>query len=492
MIQLYPYQQEAHRLITDFFSLPANRRLLFVMPTGTGKTTVFSSWIEKQYALGQHALAVVHRIELVDQIHARIKSLGVDAGIIASDYPSQRHHRVQVASIQTLSKRQCPPADWVIIDEAHHCRADSYERLLGIYPKAKFIGFTATPVRLDGKGFDEYFQSLISLHSLAWYFERKYLVRPQHLVCTFPNEKIPVAKTGDYDLDVLGDLMMDDKYIHNPLQAYQTHAMGRKAIVFCVNRKHSELVAADFCNAGIPAVHLDGETPKDLRASYLNEFKTGLIKVIVNYDIVGEGLDVPDVEVVVLHRRTKSLSLYLQWVGRAIRTAKGKTTALVLDCAGLWLEHKALAGDDFDWTMTTSEAPKRKPSKEISDTLKQIEVPNDFKEPIFGVNKSGELVNLSASEETCDGLLVDDSLIQSEIELMPIGNELRRLVVFEAFLYKAQKKNNKALSAVYQYKDYLSIQKASLTQQEINYCRSRISSLGVAVKDGFWYYLGKS
>lgn len=461
------------------------------MPTGTGKTTVFSSLIEKQAQPGFHALAVVHRIELVDQIHARLKKFGLSAGVIASGYPSQRHLPIQVASIQTLIKRAAPPADLIIVDEAHHCLASSYENLLGIYPKAKVIGFTATPVRLDGKGFDKYFQKLISLHSLSWYFERGYLVRPQHLVCSFPSDVVPVSSEGDYDLEQLGALMMEERYLHDPLLAYKKHSPGRKAIVFCANRKHSERIAQDFCNAGIQAVHLDGETPRDIRIRYLQEFKTGLIKVITNYDIVGEGLDVPDVEVVIMHRRTKSLSLFLQWVGRAIRTAKGKSQALVLDCAGLWLEHKALAGDDFKWTLT-SDKPEKQKSSEENKLLESLGVDADFVPPMLAATNDGQLLNLTDGDESFfkEATELSNALVDG-IELRPITDELRRLVVFEAFLFKARKRNHKVLSAVFQYRDYLANQKAYLTNQEIDYCKSRISGIGVAVKDGFWYHLSK-
>lgn len=482
MINLYGYQNHGKEEIYNFFRTPSNKHLLYVMPTGTGKTTLFSSIAQTESANNSYVLLCVHRIELVEQIYDRLKSFGLYPGIIADGYPVDRN-RLQVASIQTLARKQNPPpADWIIIDECHHAKADSYKKLWGIYPRANIIGFTATPVRLDGQGFKNDFQKMINLYPLQWFFDNNHLVRPEHHICSYVDEPLKCVN-GDYEQSSLSSLMCHEKYVHDPLKAYLTHARGKKAVVFCVDIRHSKLVCEDFLMAGIPAAHIDGETPKEERAQINSDFKSGKILVLLNYDIISEGYDVPDIEVVILARRTKSLSLYLQWIGRGLRKSKGKTKGLILDCAGLWLEHKAIAGDDFFWSLEDGKPKKKKEDHE------EIPVPesilSDFETPLIGMNQQGSIINMSESTSEAPMHIQN----RGDVTLLPITSDLRRIVVFEAFIHAARKKNHKLLSAVFSYKDYLTTQRATLSEKEIIYCKSRMKDLRVEVKDGFWYHL---
>jgi superfamily II DNA or RNA helicase len=475
MISLRPYQQNGKEQISTFFQNPQNKHLLFVMPTGTGKTTLFSSIAQSEAATNSHVLLVVHRIELVEQIYDRLKAFGLHPGVIADGFPVEQK-KIQVASIQTLArKNNPPPADWIIIDECHHAKADSYKKLWGIYPRAKIVGFTATPVRLDGQGFKDDFQVMMNLYPLQWFFDNNHLVRPEHHICSFIDEPIKCVN-GEYEQSSLSSLMCHEKYVHDPLKAYLTHAKGKKAVVFCVDIKHSELVCEDFNRAGIPAAHIDGKTPKEIRNQINNDFKAGVILVLLNYDIVSEGYDVPDIEVVILARRTKSLALYLQWIGRGLRKSNGKTKGLILDCAGLWLEHKAIAGDDFNWSLDDGKPKKKKEKSEEVIPLAQ-ETISDFEIPILGTTENGVILNM------------ETAAYRGEVTLLPITSDLRRIIVFEAFIHAAKKKNHKLLSAVFSYKDYLTTQKAILSENEITYCKSRMKELRVDVKDGFWYHL---
>jgi superfamily II DNA or RNA helicase len=160
MKPLRPYQREGIQQIFDTWR-QGRRSVLFQMPTGTGKTVLFSHIVKRGYDHGRKMLIVVHRRELIDQALSHLRGHGIDAGIILAGYPSDYEKIVQVASIQTLSRRQHPDANLVIIDECHHAKAKTYRRLWALYPDAKFLGVTATPIRLDGKGFADMFDVLI-------------------------------------------------------------------------------------------------------------------------------------------------------------------------------------------------------------------------------------------------------------------------------------------------------------------------------------------
>lgn len=155
MIKLRPYQIQGIRDIFDAWN-PATKDLmnvLFQMPTGTGKTTVFSEIVRRARLKNKTILIVVHRKELVEQIVDRLSNFEIEAGIISGQFKPDTEKEVQVATIQSLSNRQYPAADIIIIDECHHAKAATYKKLWEIYPKARFWGVTATPIRMSGEGF---------------------------------------------------------------------------------------------------------------------------------------------------------------------------------------------------------------------------------------------------------------------------------------------------------------------------------------------------
>jgi superfamily II DNA or RNA helicase len=463
MVTLRPYQTEGIRKIFEAWN-PQKlnlKNVLFQMPTGTGKTTIFSEIVRKATLKNKKVLIVVHRIELVEQISSRLFQFGVDIGIISAKQKSTPEHNVQVATIQTLSRRTYPPADIVIIDECHHSKAATYKTLWKIYPEARFLGVTATPIRINGEGFDDLFEILIPLGKLSFFFENGYLVRMKHLVGCIPDLSKVKRRMKDYDIEMLRNVMLDNSLMANLVESYTKFANGKKTIVFAVDVLHSKEIVQRYLNAGISAAHVDATTPKNERSKILNKFKSGEILVLSNVDIVSEGFDVPDCEVVQLARPTKSLVLYLQQVGRCMRPAVEKKFGLVLDNAGLWLEH-GLSYIDRDWSLEGIKKSKK----------------HHFKaKDIVLFDEDGIIRKINKPDEA-EGL-----------ELTELTEELERLLTFESFLKIAISNEHQLTWAVYRYKEYLVSRSIEMTDTEESYCRKRLLKRGYAKAKGFLYHI---
>tara|TARA_R110002050_G_scaffold295749_2_gene454958 strand:- start:54 stop:1505 length:1452 start_codon:yes stop_codon:yes gene_type:complete len=464
-VQLRPYQRKGIQKIFDAWN-PEKLNLmnvLFQMPTGAGKTTLFSEIVRKAHVKKKKVLIVVHRIELVEQIADRLSQFGVNAGVISAKLKYSPEHDVQVATIQTLSRREYPPADIVIIDECHHSKANTYKKLWDQYPTARFLGVTATPTRINGEGFDDLYDILIPLGTLSFFIENKYLVPIKHLVGSIPDLTAVKTRMKDYDIEMLRNVMLDNSLMANLVESYKKYVNGKKTIVFAVDVEHSKSIVERYQENGIRAAHLDAKTPKPERTSILDSFKKGEITILSNVDIVSEGFDVPDCEAVQLARPTKSLVLYLQQVGRCMRTSPNKEHGFVLDNAGLWLEH-GLSYLDRDWTLEGKK--KRKKS-----TLTQINV--------IGLDEEGVIRQITKPIEA------------QGLELMELTEELERLLIFESFLRFAISKEHKLISAVYKYRDYLIEKGIEMSEVESKYCANRMKKQGVNYKKGFWYNIRK-
>jgi len=462
-VQLRPYQIEGIKKIFEAWD-PQRLNLmnvLFQMPTGTGKTTVFSEIVRKAQIKKKKVLIVVHRTELVEQIADRLTQFEVNVGIITANIKPFLNHDVQVATIQTLSRRDYPPADIVIIDECHHSKATTYKKLWDVYPNARFLGVTATPVRINGEGFDDLFDILIPLGTLSFFFEKKYLAQIKHLVCGIPDLSKVKQKMRDYDIQMLKNVMLDNSLMANLVESYRKYADGKKTIVFAVDIEHSKEIVQRFQSNGISAAHLDATTPKLQRREILEKFKSGEYLILSNVDIVSEGFDVPDCEAVQLARPTKSLVLYLQQVGRCMRPAPDKDYGIVLDNAGLWLEH-SLSYIDRDWTLEGKKKNKKSTSQ-VSE--------------VISLDDEGVIREIKRPHEA-EGL-----------ELLELTAELERLLIFESFLRFASANEHKPISAVYKYRDYLISKSIEMTEVETRYCANRMKKAGFSPARGFWYHL---
>lgn len=355
-VTLRKYQEEA---VTSLrMEYMRNRTsVLFVLPTGGGKTVCFSYITERAAVLGNRVCILVHRQELVDQTSRTLTEIGVEHGIIAAGYRQDLSHGVQVASVQTLARRihRVPPGFFqlLVIDEAHHAVAGSWAKVIDHYSGAKILGVTATPERLDGQGLGDKFQSMVVGPEAAWLTDEGYLAPARYFVP--PGLGIDWAalkhRGGDIDeRDAARVIMASTQAVAGPVTQYLAHLQGSTAIAFCCTVEHADLVARGFNQAGIPAAVLDGSLDKATRRSRINQLATGELRVLTSCQVISEGTDVPSVGGCLLLRPTDSLSLYLQQVGRCLRPSPGKSHALILDMVGNVAKH-GFHTDPRDWSL---------------------------------------------------------------------------------------------------------------------------------------------
>lgn len=346
------HQTEAKAKI--FTSWESYDSVMLQMPTGTGKTYLFTSIINdlltsyKEAREEINVLVVAHRMELIDQISETLTRFGISHGIIQGSREQHLWKRVQVGSIMSLlTERNLMNTlrqrfDYIIVDEAHHSLADTYIQLFDYFPKAKKLGVTATPWRFNHESFLKLYHTLIPSHQISWFIERGILsdfdyvsIKPDsEIQCLV--DRTEVAQTGDFvnaDLDKAFNNMRIRSKLY---QSYEKFAKGRKGIIYAINRVHASKIAELYSRHGIPAVAIDCETPKDVRKCLIERFKVGEIKVLVNVDIFTEGFDCPDVSFIQLARPTRSLALYLQQVGRGLRVSECKETTIIIDNVGLY------------------------------------------------------------------------------------------------------------------------------------------------------------
>lgn len=296
------------------------RSICVVSPTGSGKTRLGVEFVRGHLAKGGRVLWLAHRAELVAQAAERLFAEGLpDVGIIAAGIEPSPAAPVQVASTQTLIARDAlPDASLVVLDEAHHYVAAEWGAVAVHYASAIRLGLTATPERSDGKPLGDLFDALVVGAT------PRELTDLGHLI---PCEVIGAKRYRPREL------------AGNPVDRYLEHAAGRRAFLFAGTVEHAEDLAAEFVARGVPAACVSGETPSDERTRAVAAFRAGKVLVLCNVYVFTEGTDVPEAEVCILARGCGSASTYLQMVGRVLRPAPGKTSALLLDLVGAANKH---------------------------------------------------------------------------------------------------------------------------------------------------------
>lgn len=331
-IQLRDYQTSLLQGLFEAWKV--HRRVMAQLPTGGGKTVIFSFLANEVAHHGDRVLVLAHREELITQAAAKLESVtGKPVGIIKAGYSPSPLYPIQVASVQTLINRlrDWPDFGLVVIDEAHHSTAKTYRKILDAYPNSYQLGVTATPIRTDGSGFVDLFDALVTGPTVADLIAAGHLSRFKMLGAKAMETKGVRTVAGDYSASGLEKANNVVELSGDLVEAYQTHCPDRRCLVFAISVAYSQAIAARYNAAGIPAIHLDGETPSEIRKEALARFAAGEIKVISNCALFGEGLDIPALEAVQIARPTKSLGLWLQMVGRALRPAEGKDFAILLD-----------------------------------------------------------------------------------------------------------------------------------------------------------------
>ena len=365
-ITLRPYQNTLiERARANFIT--GKQSQLLVLPTGGGKTVCFSYMAARAVEKGLRVWILAHRVELLDQISRTLTSFGVPHGMVAPGYMGDRRRPVQVASVFTLVRRldRYEAPDLIIVDEAHHAiSASTWGRVITAFPKAKLLGVTGTPIRLSGEGLGDLFQTMVQGPSPRELIELGAL-SPYRLFAPTGVDLTGVhTRMGDF---VRGELLaaVDKPSITgDAVKHYQKLAPGRRAVAFCISVEHAVHVSESFRAAGISAQAIDGGMDRTLRASVLSEFSAGRIQVLASCDLISEGFDVPAIEAAILLRPTQSVGLYLQQVGRALRTFPGKTEAIILDHAGNVSRH-GLPDEERVWSLDGSAKKKGAQKSEV-------------------------------------------------------------------------------------------------------------------------------
>lgn len=369
-ITLRPYQKE---LVADIYAAwKSNKRVLAQLATGGGKSIILASIVQKFKESGDIVIVIAHRNELIDQLVSTLeKAMGCRVGVIKSGRGFDYNAKVFVASIQSLSPKRMARVRMpglIVIDESHHVTdKNKYGKVLEHYKRsAKVLGVTATPIRNDKHSLGDVYGTLVQGVSSKYLFDNGYLCRYKLYAPVKSIVKGRVVR-GEYDQkDIVKKNQVEDLTL-SAVKAYKDFADGRTCIAFCVSVDYSIAQARAYNKAGIPAVHLDGTTDKETRKQALTDLATGKVKVICNYALFGEGVDIPSIEAVQIVRATKSLSLWLQMFGRALRPSPGKEKAIVIDHGENYVEH-GTPDQDRDWDINTiKKEVKEKVLKEIAE-----------------------------------------------------------------------------------------------------------------------------
>jgi superfamily II DNA or RNA helicase len=326
-VNLRDYQRNA----VDRLKAVLEKRPILVAPTGSGKTVMAVALVQE---LGLPTLWLAHRKELIDQAAAHLENLGLWCGRIMSGCEPAPLAKVQVASVQTLIRRDMPPAGLIIIDECHHTPAGSYGRVLENYPEARVVGLTATPFRLDGRGLGDVFGEIVVAAYTDDLCKAGVLHDPRVFAGKSPDLRRVKISMGDYALGELSRRTNTEEQNADIVKTWQAKSAGRRTVAFAVDIAHSQAIVAAFRAAGVAAEHIDGTTPKDEREAILGRLREARTYIVSNCMVLTEGWDLPALETAIIARPTASLNLHLQMIGRIMRACPDKAGAIVLDHAG--------------------------------------------------------------------------------------------------------------------------------------------------------------
>lgn len=319
MIELYDYQKELiERTRTAYIN--GYRAPCIVSPCGSGKSVMIAEIARKTTEKGNRVLFLVHRKELIDQIKNTFEWVGVNVKL------------VEFGMVQTIVRRlekTVKPA-LIITDENHHALAASYKKVYDYFGEVPKLGFTATPIRLNGDGLGETNDLLIEGVSVSWLIENKRLAPYRYYAPKLINtDYLKMNSMSEFSKSSIDEAMQQKAIYGDVIKHYRKLADGQQAIAYCHSIDSSLVTRDTFVAEGISAEHIDAKTPKQERDEIINNFRVGKIKVLCNVDLIGEGFDVPDCSTVIMLRPTKSLSLFIQQSMRGMRFKEGKISTII-------------------------------------------------------------------------------------------------------------------------------------------------------------------
>ena len=397
MIELRDYQIEMLDRLQRTWR-EGKRSVMVQMPTGTGKTVLLAALLRKlrnekieelKSPFGE-VLIVAHRRELIQQIQDTLNRLGIkngklkeknevneESGFIEDEVPvvesiqkltniikeEKRKEKNKVKEESEIEERhelnfgkdESGEGLLIIIDEAHHALAKTYRALWERWPKAKFLGLTATPCRLNGSAFTDLFDVLLQAKDIQWFIKQGWLSDFEYVSVQPDSEEMKKVRglkkrgaDGDYQTKEMATVLDVPESIEHLYHTYNLYARGKKGIVYAIDRAHAQHIAEYYSAKGIRACCIEAQTPAKERERLVREYREGRMDVIVNVDIFSEGFDCPEVEFIQLARPTLSLAKYLQQVGRGMRVSKGKPFVTILDQVGLY-QTFGMPTDNRDW-----------------------------------------------------------------------------------------------------------------------------------------------
>ena len=341
-IKLFDYQEDMKERIEK--ALRLHRSVMAQMPTGTGKTYLLTAVIDSFVSNNpmEKVWIVAHRRELVSQIDETVRKFHSYSASNTSSLLSS----VKAMSIQWLMRHYDEIEEEpgiIVIDEAHHALAKTYKEMWERFPKAKFLGLTATPCRLNGKGFTDLFDVLVQSWAVPEFISKGRLatydfvsIKSDGMTQRLIDSLQKRGADGDYQNKEMDMLLNKKPSIERLYRSLEEFGKDRKGIVYAINISHAQKITKLYQENGVKAIAIDSKTPDTERQQDIEAFKKGDIQVLVNVDIFSEGFDCPDVEFVQLARPTLSLAKYLQMVGRGLRVAKGKKNCVIIDNVGLY------------------------------------------------------------------------------------------------------------------------------------------------------------
>lgn len=361
-------------------SLRDHQSVLGQAPTGMGKTVCASFMTRTAHDKGHDVIFMVHRRELLEQTSYTFKKAGIPHTFIAVGNHYNPRMRVAIATVGTLVNRldQIRPPKLFVPDEAHHCAAASWSRCTNWAKayKAKVIGLTATPWRLSGEGLRQHFDHMVLGPEVEWLMNTinpdtgmTYLSKYRAFAPYIPDLSRVHSQSGDFVQAEIEEIMSGKAVISDCVGQWKSKAFAKRTVGFASSVAHSQLLVQEFNAAGIPAIHVDANTPKEQRRHHIMNFAEGYFPVMFNCDLFGEGFDLSaiaerdvPIEAVIQMRPTQSLSLHLQQLGRGLRPKKDP--AILLDMCGN-LQRHGFPDSPFEWSLDPRIKRKKSDSEDV-------------------------------------------------------------------------------------------------------------------------------
>jgi superfamily II DNA or RNA helicase len=410
--QLRGYQKELIDRIRQSLA-SGHRHIIVQSPPRTGKTVVMAEIARRTTDKGNSVCFIIHRKEVLEQAKATFQEQGVDPDLL------------EAGMVQSLTRHidQIYPPEVILIDEAHHALAKSYTRILKAFPQAYVLLFTATPVRTGKNQLDQIADDIIVGKSIKELTEQGFLAPFKYYGAKdkdVDDKKLRRSSTGDYVTASIEEAVSHKIYSHT-VDEYLSKADGKQAVVYTYSVEAANHLAAEFNAKGITAEAIDATTPAQVRDTAVQMFRDQQLKILVNVNLFTEGIDLPNVDCVIMVRPTMSLALYMQFSMRCLNPRPGKV-ATIIDQVGNW-ERFGLPNADRDWKSLAKS--KAVPTKSLKrGGVQVIQCPD-----CFGVVEKSEVEDNTCPECGYSPLIKTRGYAEQKAELLEIteSDQVKRI-----------------------------------------------------------------